>query len=75
MSTTEEDVRALLVTIERNNASINVPVIINMSVRCRLLALQSEFLMRDKCGAKMMLAELITLTTNKENDIFFFYDE
>ena len=39
MSTTEEDVRALLVTIERNNANINVPVRINMSMRSRLLAL------------------------------------
>ena len=69
MSTTEEDVRALLVTIERNNANINVPVRINMSMRSRLLALRSEFLMRDKCGAEMMLAELITLTTNEANDM------
>lgn len=61
MSTSEDDVKMLLVTIERDNQDLpaNQVVRINMSMRNRLLALREEFIMRDNCGAKMTLTVLI----------------
>ena len=70
MSASEDDLKNLLTTIERNNRELNAnqAVRINTQMRTRLFALREEFLMRNACGATMTLAEIIGLTPANVND-------
>ncbi len=69
MSASEDDLKNLLSTIERNNRDVNVnqAVRINTQMRTRLFALREEFLMRNACGATMTLAEIIGLLSADVN--------
>ena len=63
MSASEDDLKNLLTTIERNNRDLAAgqQVRINTQMRTKLFALREEFLMRDKCGAIMTLANIIQI--------------